>query len=195
MMNKKIRMIKTGRFPALNKRMFSVTPFKFIDETGTGALLLASQSPMSPAFTLAIVFTSSTLIIGGYLLRHLMTSASEAQNIVMFPEDLTDFMFFVPNNIMGEFHRYLSITQKALDKWCNIHSIGALSREQLLHLQDELTKVKAMILNIRLECVYINDLDDTFINGHLEFINRHIGEIDRILVSINQLDSLILNFV
>lgn len=94
------------------KRKFSVTSRRHALETGP--LILAKYGTMSPALTMAIVFIAYGISVGGYLITRLSASASEAQHIEMFPDELEDQFFFVPDHVMGVMFRYLDGAAQAV---------------------------------------------------------------------------------
>ena len=96
----------------ITQRKFSVTPRR--NGMETGPLILAKYGTMSPALTMIMIFIAYGVSVGGYLVTRLSTSASEAQHIEMFPEDLEDDFFFVPDRVMTVMFRYINRIRNAV---------------------------------------------------------------------------------
>lgn len=169
-------------------KTFTVTPRRYAE---AGPIILAQYYTISPAFTLAVIFTSYAISIGGYLLTNLTTSASEAQHIEMFPDELEDVFFFIPDHITGEITRYLINIRNAVNFWNNVDHFMYFTREQAREMRDQLITIDELLRNIRQQCVYITDLDDTIINANLEFVLRYIQQIDQILWKIYDIQAIL----
>jgi len=96
----------------LNKKIFSTTSIRCISG---GEVMLAAHAPLTPIFVMALILGSFTLVIGGFLTTELSNSAIEAQDLVMFPENLEGPFFFVPDYTMNVLHRYIFRINQALN--------------------------------------------------------------------------------
>jgi hypothetical protein len=177
------------------KQMFSTTPHCRIDD-GSGALMVAQHAAMTPMHHMAIIFVSFTLTVGAFLARSLQRSAVEAQHIEMYPEDLEDPFFAVPEYVMGELYRYIERVNQALDFWLDLDNLLDLNHHQALEFRLLLYQVKDMITEVRQFFDFIVDLDDTHVNAHLEFLQRNIRSLDLILEKIASLQDtlVVVNF-
>jgi hypothetical protein len=164
-------------------RNFSATPLRRI-EPGT---LILTQHSMSPGVTLAVIFASYTLAAGAWLITRLGAAASDAQYIDLYPEELDDMFFFVPNYVMMEFHTITRNLSRGLDFWSNVDHLMTLTTEQAAQVMSLFDTVVPIISNIRLQCVYLTDLSDPTINGHIEFINMYIRDLDVMLEKISDI--------
>lgn len=173
----------------LNKRMFSATPVRRIDE---GSLILMQHATVTPIFNMALIFISFTLTIGGFLVRELQRPAMEAQHLEMFPEDLVGPFFAVPQYTMDVLFRFIFRVNQSLDFWCDVDNLILLTTDQANELYSLLPIVRDMMLRVRKYCEFITDLDDSYLNAHLEFLITYIERIDIILNKIADLQDLIL---
>ena len=62
-----------------------------------------------------------------------------------------------------------------------------LTTEQAAQVMSLFDTVVPIISNIRLQCVYLTDLSDPTINGHIEFINMYIRDLDVMLEKISDI--------
>jgi hypothetical protein len=95
--------------------------------------------------------------------------------------------FFVPNYVMMQFHTITLNIKKALEFWSNVDHLMALTSEQAREVARLLDIVVPVISDIRLQCVYLTDLSDPRINGHIEFITRYIRDLDIMLEKISDI--------
>lgn len=175
----------TVKSNSIHRRKFSVTPRRYAMEAGP--LILAKYGTMSPAFTLAMVFITYGISVGGYLVTRLARSASEAQHIEMFPDELEDDFFFVPDHVMGRMYRFLGAMRQGVNHWNNTTNLLEMSQENGRRLLDELQNLRPLLADIRQECTYISDLSNPAVNGHIEFVVRDLHELRQILDGIDSI--------
>jgi hypothetical protein len=102
MMNFKFNTNKSYRL--VNKRVFCTTSPRYLDN---GELMLAQHAPLTPIFVMGLLFISFSWRIGRWLADELLDSAVEAQHIVMYPDEMEQNFFFVPDFTMAVLVRYI----------------------------------------------------------------------------------------
>lgn len=176
-----------------NKRKFSTTSRRYAMESGP--LILAKYGTMSPALTIAMVFITYGISMGGYLVTRLSTSAVEAQHIEMFPEDLEDDFFFVPDRVMTRMFRYIGAMREAVKFWNNLEHLVCLSQAEAKELLYRVLNLQELLENIRLQCTYISDLSSPQINGDIEHIISDMHEMDVILRGIDSIITILTTII
>lgn len=178
---------------SITKRKFSVTSPRYVMETGP--LLLAKSSTISSPLIMAMVFIGYGISVGGYLLTRLSVSATEAQHIEMFPEDLEDHFFFVPDRVMRVMFRYLGAMRQAVNFWDNLEHLVCLTQAEARQMLDQLVILQELLGNVCLQCTYISDLNNPGINGDIEHIIHDLYELNEILQGIDSIINILTTII
>lgn len=148
-----------------------------------GDLMLAHHvAPVNPMFFMVLIFSSYTLMIGGWLIHRLSDSATEAQDIVMYPEehDPNQF-FFVPDYDMGVLSRFIFKVNQALDYWMRKEHLTTFTEAEGLALKSLFSSMRDQIATLRKYCDMVTELNDPMINANLEHLRQHVSDLDIIL--------------
>src|SRR5690606_34328064 len=90
------------------KRMFSTSPVRHAAPLGGAELaVIVYPVPVSAMFFMAVVCATVNIAVGEILSASLSESAIQAQDLVMFPENLQGPFFFVPVNTRNLLNSYV----------------------------------------------------------------------------------------
>ena len=176
------------------KRMFSTTPIRHVIPTGGAEVELALilyAIPVSSMFFMAIIWATVTIAAGELLATRLSESAVEAQDLVMFPENLQGPFFFVPVNTMNLLNWYILRLREGVAFWSNLQNYETLSANEVIEFIRQLDLMLARIRQVDFFSDLITELDDTTMNANLEHLHRHRAELNLLIEEIEGIKLLI----
>ena len=142
-------------------------------------------------FFMAIVWATITIGVGEILVTRLSDSAVEAQDLVMFPENLQGPFFFVPVNTMNMLNSYILRLREGVAFWSNIQNLELLSANEVIEFIRQLDLMVALIRQVDFFSDLITELDDTTMNANLEHLHRHRADLNLLIEQIEGIKLLI----